>query len=69
MHRFVSLITSDPDHYILGQLIHLWLFNMAWSWNMNFEEKVQPPVCETLTKRIANFCVNLGEKISKFMQE
>ena len=35
---------------------------MAWPWNMNINENVQPPVdCEMVTKYSAILFVNLGE--------
>ena len=40
---------------------------MAWAWKMNFNGKVQSPVCcETATKYSAILFVNLGEFIIKY---
>ena len=54
MQGFGTLITFVPGHYICSWPLHLFLattfydswslFYMAWPWNMNIDENIQPPV-------------------------
>ena len=42
---------------------------MAWPWNTNVHENLQPPTgCEMTTKYSAIFFSNLGEYIVEFIQ-
>ena len=51
MHGFGALNMLILGNYILRQLICMSLLNMAWHWNINFNENVQPSVdWETATK-------------------
>ena len=44
MNRFDNLKTSVQGHYILRQMIHWLLLYMAWPWDLNIHEIVQPPI-------------------------
>ena len=56
MRRFGILNTLIPGHYILQQLIHSLPIYINWQWNMNINEKTQPPVnCEIVAKYSAAF--------------
>ena len=63
MHRFGTLNTLVPGHYILRQLICLSrILYIDWPWNTNINENTQPPVnCEMAAKYSATFFVNTVE--------
>ena len=68
MHRFGTLNSLLPGHFILQQLIYLPLLYMDWPWNMNINENFQPTVdCEMATEYSTILFVNLGEYIVYFM--
>ena len=53
IHRFGTLNTLFPGHYILRQVISLLLLDTAWAWNTNTDENVQPTCtidCKMVTK-------------------